>query len=776
MKILINTASTYKGGGVQVALSFIQECKDISEHEYHVVLGEMIADLINPEEYSSNFFFYEIGFRPATRVFSLNSHKRYFKKLEQKIRPDVVFTTSGPAYWRPESSHLVGYNLGHYVYPNSPFFKAIPFWQRWKWFLKGTVINYFFKKDADAYVVQTDDINRRLRDLLNVNKVFTVSNTHNQYYEEPKWFVNKLPEKQVDEYRFLTFSTWHTHKNLGIIPSVIAYLPERIKKKVRFVLTLPENEFQKYFPPNDRQNIINIGPINPQEGPSLYNECDALFLPTLLECFSATYAEAMKMKKPIITSDLGFAHAVCGEAALYADPIDPKHFAERIVQLISKPALSDRLIQKGQLQHTSYLTARQRAENYLDICNDLVEKPVSEQKKIVVVNQAVNYLTIGLCNAFAKKFEQVDLITGSIHEQGEQLNKSVRIRKINKWVERPAWKKLLSYIWASLLIYIQLLSRYRKHDVLFVSLPPMAYLMSILLPNRCSMLIWDVYPDVFKITGMKETNLIYRAWALLNRIAFKKAHRIYTIGDKMAELLANYIEQDKIKITPIWSIFQSNEKIDRSNNPFVEEHNLQEKFVVQYSGNIGLTHNVEAMVELAGMMKNHKNILFQIIGRGSRVPYLKAMVRKKDLPNCQFLPFQSDKMFPYSLSAADIGVVILDEKTAKGSVPSKSYNLMSYGIPSLYVASDDSELHDYAIRYGHAKCVSKDNLQEAVDFILTLMNNQEAKIQYSQNAVKASKNYRRSNADQIVELYSNGVRQMDLTSNSIIKNNVFENA
>lgn len=399
-----------------------------------------------------------------------------------------------------------------------------------------------------------------------------------------------------------------------------------------------------------------------------------------------------------------------------------------------------------------------------------------ESQKIVVVNQAVNYLTIGLCNSFTKKMGQVDLITGSIHEQGESLDQSVGVSSINHWVERPTWKKMVSYLWACIKIYSLLLTRYRRHDVFFVSLPPMAYLLSIFLPNRCSMLIWDVYPDVFKITGMKESQPIYRLWAKLNKIAFKKAYRLYTIGEKMAESLSKYVDHDKIYIVPIWSIFQSNEKVERIENPFIIEHQLQGKFIVQYSGNIGLTHNVEVMVELAEMMIEHEDILFQIIGRGPRMPYLKSLVEDKGLSNCQFLPFQSDEMFPYSLSAADIGVVILDEVISKGSVPSKSYNLMSFGIPSLYIASDDSELHSYAQKYGHAKCLSHINLDEAVKFILKVKNDKKLMEQYVLNAVKASKNYRRSNADELVELYTNGDHQNVSDYKSIVANDVSENA
>jgi hypothetical protein len=69
-----------------------------------------------------------------------------------------------------------------------------------------------------------------------------------------------------------------------------------------------------------------------------------------------------------------------------------------------------------------------------------------KNRKIVVVNQATNYLTIGFCNAFSERFETVSLITGSVHVQGEELNDSIEITKINTWVERPASKKFLSYL------------------------------------------------------------------------------------------------------------------------------------------------------------------------------------------------------------------------------------------------------------------------------------------------------------------------------------------
>ena len=47
--------------------------------------------------------------------------------------------------------------------------------------------------------------------------------------------------------------------------------------------------------------LLAVGGVDIRECPSLYEQCDFMFLPTLLECFSASYAEAMKMRRPILT-------------------------------------------------------------------------------------------------------------------------------------------------------------------------------------------------------------------------------------------------------------------------------------------------------------------------------------------------------------------------------------------------------------------------------------------------------------------------------------------
>lgn len=376
-----------------------------------------------------------------------------------------------------------------------------------------------------------------------------------------------------------------------------------------------------------------------------------------------------------------------------------------------------------------------------------------KDRKIVIVNQAVNYLTIGIANAFAEQFEQVHLITGNVHTQGEELSSQVIVTKIARYKEASTKEKFISFMKAIFQISWLLLTKYRKYEVFFVSVPPFGYLTMLLLRNRFSVLIWDVYPDAFKIYNMSDRHPAFRFWKFANKKLFKRAYRLFTIGDKMADLISKYVPRERLCIVPLWTCFEAFEKVPRKENKFVQMHELGNKFTVQYSGNVGITHNVEVLVEVARLLKEDEQIAFMIIGKGERVQKIKQMVANYQLDNFKVLPFQSDEMFPYSLSAADMGVVVLDDQISKGSVPSKTYNLMASSMPILYISSVDSELAVYAEKYKNGSCFNSNDIEQIAAYIQKLSRDQVLLQTLKSNSLQASANFTRRNADQLVTRY-----------------------
>ena len=368
MKLIINAASIFKGGGEQVVNSFINECKQYPDNEFHVLLCNNIYKQLDIQSFDSNFHFYRLDSRPASGLFHFIKSMRYFNRLEKNIQPDCVISTGGHGYWKPQVKLVVGFNIPHYIYEDSPYFNMLPFKKKWYWKLR-KVFDLFFYRRADAIIVQTEDVEKRLSKLIPNKPIYTVSNTVNAHYLNYKRRKTFLPEKKPQEIRLLTLSANYPHKNLGIIKRVIPELRRGGMESFRFVLTLPEQVFEDFKDESTKPFLYNVGPVEIQDCPSLYEECDFMFLPTLLECFSASYAEAMVMEKPILTSDLSFAKTVCKSAAIYFDPLDPAEITKKIMKVAEDKKLQDNLIRKGLERFAELSSPSQRAEKFLQICS-----------------------------------------------------------------------------------------------------------------------------------------------------------------------------------------------------------------------------------------------------------------------------------------------------------------------------------------------------------------------------------------------------------------------
>ncbi|MGG5905509.1 glycosyltransferase [Sphingobacterium daejeonense] len=377
MRLIINT-TTLSGTGVsQVAISFINECIAFPENEYYVFLSSTVSKEINEKAFPNNFHFYSFDFHPLYGINGFKTRKR-LKDLEKQINPDLVFTVFGPACWTPNSKHITGFANSYYVFPDSPFFKVIGFKDKLRIFLLKLGHRFFLKKNGEYFICKTDAMSAGLSRYLNIssNKVFTVSNTFSKIYENFKQsdFNRKiLLNKEVTEFRFLILASYDVHKNLTILNEVIPLLKEKLSDiNVKFILTINENIFAEKFTLIAQDYIINLGRVPIDSCPQLYSECDAVFLPTLIESFSANYPEAMIMEKPIMTSDLPFAKSICEDAALYFDPMNPEDIVIKIMEFVRNENLRDGFVKAGlnRLQH--FGDASTRAKRYLEIFKELL--------------------------------------------------------------------------------------------------------------------------------------------------------------------------------------------------------------------------------------------------------------------------------------------------------------------------------------------------------------------------------------------------------------------
>ncbi len=372
MKIIINTTNLKVGGALQVALSFINECIKFTTNEYFVFMSPSIAKEIDKNKFPNNFIFY--AFTNPSRFILFDKTISMLLQTEKKINPDIVFSIFGPTYWKPRTKHIMGFANGLYLYNESPYFKTFSVLEKLNFFLKKEYHRVLLKNNADIYVLQTDDMKKRFSDFISKqeNIMATISSRYDSLFEKEIIDLKLLPNKNKDEFWFITISAYYPHKKLDLINELIPLI-EKEKLTIKFVLTLPPDIIGKKFSPNAQKYIINVGPVKLQFCPYLYSKCDALFLPTLIESFSGSYPEAMIMKKPILTSHYSFAKTVCKDAALYFDPFDTKDVFSKIERIVHDKNLYSNLVSKGLDVVFKLPSAEARAKEYLKLCEKEIE-------------------------------------------------------------------------------------------------------------------------------------------------------------------------------------------------------------------------------------------------------------------------------------------------------------------------------------------------------------------------------------------------------------------
>ncbi len=157
----------------------------------------------------------------------------------------------------------------------------------------------------------------------------------------------------------LYLTRYYKHKNIEILLQLVGSYRENLQDYV-FVLTISPQDSKASASilrmieadPNLRSTIHNVGYLPQHQLPAWLSCAYAMVMPTLLESFSGSYIEAMQYRVPILTSDRDFAHDVCGNAALYFDPLDPNDILRAIECL---PEQRNALVQRGQDRLRSFV-------------------------------------------------------------------------------------------------------------------------------------------------------------------------------------------------------------------------------------------------------------------------------------------------------------------------------------------------------------------------------------------------------------------------------------
>lgn len=119
---------------------------------------------------------------------------------------------------------------------------------------------------------------------------------------------------------------------------------------------------------------------------------------------------------------------------------------------------------------------------------------------------------------------------------------------------------------------------------------------------------------------------------------------------------------------------------------------LQDKVVFFYGGNIGVAQDMDNIIRLAEGMRHEPHAHFLLVGEGSEVERLKALIITKGLSNIQILPAVGQQEYLAMLSEFDVGLISLDRRLRTQNFPGKLLGYMSCAKPLLCSINPGNDL------------------------------------------------------------------------------------
>ncbi len=250
-------------------------------------------------------------------------------------------------------------------------------------------------------------------------------------------------------------------------------------------------------------------------------------------------------------------------------------------------------------------------------------------------------------------------------------------------------------------IFTRLLLSLTHGDLVFVVtnpplIPYVTAVASTIKSAQTVLLVHDVYPDVLVVTGMiKRGSLSEQLFRRSSRWLYGKMARVVVIGRDMAVIVSRTAAEvsDKLAIIPNWGDTEEISPIPRSDAKLLQKLELQDRFVVQYFGNMGRTHGLETLADAATeLARVAPDVHFLFIGEGARKEALAEIIEKRSLKNCTILPSCGPDDLSDYLNSCDVAIITLLPGMAGVSVPSRMYNVLAAGKPIIAAVDDASEV------------------------------------------------------------------------------------
>ena len=216
--------------------------------------------------------------------------------------------------------------------------------------------------------------------------------------------------------------------------------------------------------------------------------------------------------------------------------------------------------------------------------------------------------------------------------------------------------------------------------------------------------IQDFNPEQIMAVKYSSRKLMLKAMMAMDKFSCRRSDVIITVGRDLCQTIEKRFKGKKVPRYVMINNWINEKEIYPlpAEHPnvmkFREKYGLLNKFVIMYSGNLGLYYDLENILKVIEKFKpgtktaDGREVIFAFVGAGAVHGKLVVYAKGHSMDNVMFIPYQDKADLNFSLNAGDVHWVV-NAKGIKGiSCPSKWYGIAGAARPVLGVLESGSEI------------------------------------------------------------------------------------
>ncbi|MGE0130928.1 MAG: glycosyltransferase family 4 protein [Blastocatellales bacterium] len=349
-----------------------------------------------------------------------------------------------------------------------------------------------------------------------------------------------------------------------------------------------------------------------------------------------------------------------------------------------------------------------------------------------------------LCDDWADAGHEVTVLTSFPHYNCDsvwpeyrgrlfQRDRAGKVRVIRSYIyvprERSSIGRIFNYLSFNLSSTLAGLFTGRQ-DAIFVMSPPLtigltAFALGLIKRIPYCYNLQDIWPEAAVRLGMLRGRRMISFFERLEKFIYRRSRKIFAISEEFkTNLRAKGVPEDKIEVIPNFADTNFIRPMEKT-NAFSQTHEIADKYVVLYAGNIGLSQGLEVILEAAGRLRDRSEIVFLVVGQGACRDSLIAETERRGLENVRFLPLQPESDLPLLYASCDVALIPLRRGVTENSVPCKTYSIMAAGRPYVAGVDQGSNVWKLTEAAGCGMCIEPEDGKALAEAILQLQSEPE---------------------------------------------------